>query len=315
MDNTFFKGKLILAPMAGISNSAFREICREYGADMSVGEMVSAKALWYGDKKSAGLLHTTEAEQPVIPQIFGSVPEIMASSAKKVITLTKAPAIDINMGCPVHKVISGGDGSALMKNPDLIFDIVKAVTGAVDVPVTVKIRAGFESINAVECALSAESAGAAAITVHGRTRTQMYAPPVNLDIIARVKEAVKIPVIGNGDVKDGKSAKQMLDTTGCDSIMVGRAALGNPFVFEEIKAYLSGKSYEKRPLSDVMETARRHVHALVSLKGERIGILEARGQLAWYIRDVRGGASLRAQATKISTLTEADEFIDSIRNA
>lgn len=314
MNNTFFKGKLILAPMAGISNSAFREICRDFGADMSVGEMVSAKALWYGDKKSAQLLHTTEAEQPVIPQIFGSDPEIMASSAKKVIELTGAPAIDINMGCPVHKVISGGDGSALMKNPDLIFDIVKAVTGAVDVPVTVKIRAGFEKINAVECALSAESAGAAAITVHGRTRTQMYAPPVNLDIIAQVKEAVGIPVIGNGDVKDGKSAKEMLETTGCDSIMVGRAALGNPFIFEEIKAYLSGQPYEKPSLSLIMDTARRHVHALVALKGERIGILEARGQLAWYIRDIRGGAALRAQATKVSTLNEADEFINSIHN-
>ncbi len=301
--------------MAGISNSAFREICREYGADMSVGEMVSAKALWYGDKKSEQLLHTSEAEQPCVPQIFGSDPEIMGWSAKKVIELTKAPAIDINMGCPVHKVISGGDGSALMKNPTLIFDIVKAVSSSVDVPVTVKIRAGFDSINALECAKAAEDAGASAITVHGKTRTQMYAPPVNLDVIAQVKANVKVPVIGNGDVKDGKSAKEMLDVTGCDSIMVGRAALGNPFVFEEIKAYLSGKPYEKPSLSVIMETARKHVHALADLKGERVGMLEARGQLAWYIRDIRGGASLRAQATKISTLAEADEFIDSIRNS
>ena len=303
--------------MAGISNTAFREICRAHGADMSVGEMVSAKALWYGDKKSAQLLHTSEAEQPCIPQIFGSDPKIMAWSAKKVIDLTRAPAIDINMGCPVHKVISGGDGSALMKNPGLIFDIVGQVVSAVDVPVTVKIRAGFDdnNLNAVECARAAESAGAGAITVHGRTRTQMYAPPVNLDIIAQVKQNVKIPVIGNGDVKDGKSAVEMLEKTGCDSIMVGRAALGNPFIFDEIKCFLAGKAYEKPSLSTIMETARRHIHSLVALKGERIGILEARGQLAWYIKDIRGGASLRARATKVSTLQEADEFIDLIRNS
>lgn len=305
--------KLILAPMAGVSNAAYRKICRDLGADICIGEMVSAKALCYGDKKSFDLLFATEEEQPCIPQIFGSDPEIMARAAVKAIAVTNPIAIDINMGCPVHKVVSGGDGSALMKDPDLIYKIVQAVTQSVDVPVTVKMRSGFDdNLNAAECAQAAQSGGASAITVHGRTRAQMYAPPVNLDIIAQVKNSVDVPVIGNGDVKDGQSAIEMYERTGCDSIMVGRAALGNPFVFAEIKAALEGKAYEKPALSTVMETARRHVHALVSLKGERIGVLEARGQLAWYIKDIRGAAAIRAEATKVTTLEEVDNFIDSV---
>lgn len=309
--------KLILAPMAGISNSAYRGLCREHGADICVGEMVSAKALHYGDKKSIQLLSATKEEQPCIPQIFGSEPDIMAEAAVKVVELTHPIAIDINMGCPVHKVVSSGDGSALMKDPELIFRIVKAIAESVDVPVTVKMRSGFDSlsINAVECAQAAQSGGAAAITVHGRTRAQMYAPPVDLEVIAAVKRAVGIPVIGNGDIKDAESAREMYERTGCDSIMIGRAALGNPFIFAEIKAAQRGETYEKPSTQKLMETARRHVHALVMLKGERVGILEARGQMAWYVKNIRGAASIRARATAVSTLDEADRFIDEVIKA
>ncbi len=303
---------LVLAPMAGVTDLSFRKVCRRLGATHTVTEMVSAKALTFGDKKSFELLRTDGEDSPVAIQIFGNDAKIVANGARLAYEHVECPSIDINMGCPVHKIFGNGEGSALMKSPGLIYDIVREVKEAVPCPVTVKMRAGVdpEHENAVECALAAEEAGAAAITVHGRYRSQMYAPPVNYDIIGKVKSAVSVPVIGNGDVVDGKSARDMLSRTGCDGIMVGRAAMGNPFVFAEISAYLKGEEYSAPSLEVHLETARAQLSELIALEGERKGCREARSRLAWYLKGIRGAASLRAMAGSICTLEDINRIID-----
>ena len=300
------KGYACLAPMAGVADRAFRELCVSYGAAYVTSEMVSSKGLTMQDKKSKELLYLSDDERPAGAQIFGDDPDIMAKAALKAMEFSP-DFIDINMGCPAPKIAGNGGGSALLKNPELIGKIVKKVVEVSPVPVTAKIRIGWDgnSINAVEVAKRIEAAGADAITVHGRTKDQMYAPPVSLDEIANVKKAVSIPVIGNGDIVDGKSAKLMLDKTGCDFLMVGRGALGNPWIFQCINAYLNNETDFTEPtLEEKMDVMLRHIGTLCDYKGVRIGMREARKHAAWYIKGIRGAASFRQEIGSLSTMDE-----------
>ena len=304
--NLEIKGYACLAPMAGVADRAFRELCMSYGAAYVISEMVSSKGLTMQDKKSKELLFLSDAERPAGAQIFGDDPEIMANAALKAMEVSP-DFIDINMGCPAPKIAGNGGGSALLKNPELIGKIVKKVVEVSPVPVTAKIRIGWDknSINAVEIAKIIEAAGADAITVHGRTKDQMYAPPVSLDEIANVKKAVSIPVIGNGDIVDGKSAKLMLDMTGCDFLMVGRGALGNPWIFQCINAYLNKEADFTEPtLEEKMDVMLRHIGTLCEYKGVRIGMREARKHAAWYIKGIRGAAAFRQEIGQLSTMDE-----------
>lgn len=304
--NLEIKGYACLAPMAGVADRAFRELCMSYGAAYVISEMVSSKGLTMQDKKSKELLFLSDAERPAGAQIFGDNPEIMANAALKAMEFSP-DFIDINMGCPAPKIAGNGGGSALLKNPELIGKIVKKVVEVSPVPVTAKIRIGWDknSINAVEIAKIIEAAGADAITVHGRTKDQMYAPPVSLDEIANVKKAVSIPVIGNGDIVDGKSAKLMLDMTGCDFLMVGRGALGNPWIFQCINAYLNKEADFTEPtLEEKMDVMLRHIGTLCEYKGVRIGMREARKHAAWYIKGIRGAAAFRQEIGQLSTMDE-----------
>ncbi len=302
--------KAALAPLAGVADRAFRELCRGYGAAYTVCEMASAKGISLGDKKSSELLSITDPERPAGSQIFGNSPETMAIAAEKALEYSP-DFIDINMGCPAPKVSASGGGALLMKNPQLAEDIVKAVVGASTVPVTVKIRAGWDdkTINAVELAKRCEQAGAAAITVHGRTKVQMYAPPVNVDIIKQVKNAVSIPVIGNGDVIDGKSAAKMLEETGCDMVMIGRGALGRPWVFSEINAYLNHEVILPEPtVTQKMHVMLKHIEKICEYKGEYVGIREARKHAAWYTKGIHGAANYRARIGLINSIEELREI-------
>lgn len=303
-----------LAPLAGVADRAMREISREYGACWTVGEMTSSKGLSFGSKKSEELLQIGEAERPTAVQLFGSEPETMAQAAE--MALRYAPeAIDINFGCPVPKVAGNGGGSALMKDPELAGRIVEAVVRAVDIPVTVKFRAGWDSehINAVEFAKICEQAGAAALTVHGRTRMQMFAPPVDLEIIRRVKEAVRIPVIGNGDVDSPEAAKRMYDETGCDLVMVGRAAMGNPWLFRRIEHYMqTGELLPEPSPEERMTVLKRHVELLCKYKGEYIGMREARKHSSWYIKGMRGAAEFRRECGEITAPEDLERLIDKV---
>ena len=304
--NLEIKGYACLAPMAGVADRAFRELCMSYGAAYVISEMVSSKGLTMQDKKSKELLFLSDAERPAGAQIFGDDPEIMANAALKAMEFSP-DFIDINMGCPAPKIAGNGGGSALLINPELIGKIVKKVVEVSPVPVTAKIRIGWDknSINAVEIAKIIEAAGADAITVHGRTKDQMYAPPVSLDEIANVKKAVSIPVIGNGDIVDGKSAKLMLDMTGCDFLMVGRGALGNPWIFQCINAYLNKEADFTEPtLEEKMDVMLRHIGTLCEYKGVRIGMREARKHAAWYIKGIRGAAAFRQEIGQLSTMDE-----------
>ena len=302
--------KASLAPLAGVADRAFRELCRGYGAAYTVCEMASAKGISLGDKKSAELLSITPTERPAGSQIFGNSPETMAVAAKKALEYNP-DFIDINMGCPAPKVASSGGGALLMKNPILAADIVKAVAEVSTVPVTVKMRSGWDdtNINAVELAKRCEDAGAAAITVHGRTKVQMYAPPVNVDIIRQVKQAVSIPVIGNGDVVDGISAARLIEETGCDMVMVGRGALGRPWVFSQINAYLDHEVIlPDPPVIERMRVMLKHIEALCEYKGERVGIREARKHAAWYTKGLHGAANYRARIGLISSIEELQQI-------
>lgn len=299
-----------LAPMAGVADMAFRELCREYGASYVVSEMVSSKGLTMCDRKSRKLLVLSEKERPAAAQIFGNDPEIMANSARQCLDFSP-DVIDINMGCPAPKIAGNGGGSALLKDPELAERIIKAVVEAVELPVTVKIRTGWdsESINAVELAMRAENAGAAAITVHGRTRAQMYAPPVDTKTIALVKKSVSIPVIANGDITDGPSAARMLEETNCDYLLVGRGALGRPWVFSQISAYLKHETIlPEPPVSEQMRVMVKHIKRLCDYKGEKVGIREARKHAAWYIRGIRGAASYRQKVGALSSVEELEEL-------
>lgn len=305
--NLEIKGYAALAPMAGVADRAFRELCTNYGASYVISEMVSSKGLTMQDKKSKELLFLSDEERPAGAQIFGDNPDIMAEAALK--TLSFNPDfIDINMGCPAPKIAGNGGGSALLKNPPLISEIVESVVKVSPIPITVKIRIGWDSdtINAVEVAKRIEAAGADALTVHGRTRTQMYAPPVFLNEIAKVKQAVSIPVIGNGDIVDGKSAKRMLDETGCDFLMVGRGALGRPWLFSEINSYFENGTVSDEPdIAERMRVMIKHIELICKYKGERVGMREARKHAAWYIKGIRGAAAFRQE---VGTLSDMDQL-------
>lgn len=305
--NLEIKGHAALAPMAGVADRAFRELCTSYGAAYVISEMVSSKGLTMQDKKSKELLFLSDEERPAGAQIFGDNPEIMAEAALKTLSF-KPDFIDINMGCPAPKIAGNGGGSALLKNPPLISKIVESVVKASPIPVTVKIRIGWDSetINAVEVAKRIEAAGADALTVHGRTRTQMYAPPVYLDEIANVKKAINIPVIGNGDIVDGKSAKRMLDETGCDFLMVGRGALGRPWLFSEINSYFENGTVSDEPdIAERIAVMIKHIELICKYKGERVGMREARKHAAWYIKGIRGAAAFRQE---VGTLSDMDQL-------
>lgn len=305
-----FENNVFLAPMAGIADRAFRELCINYGAGYTVSEMVSSKGLTMGDKKSGELLTLGEIENPAGVQIFGDNPEIMAQAAKMCIKY-HPNIIDINMGCPAPKIAMNGGGASLMKNPLLAGEIIKAVRNAVDIPVTVKIRKGWddENITAVELAKIAEKNGAAAITVHGRTRMQMYSGKVDYNIIAKVKKAVDIPVIANGDIVDEQSAAIMFEKTNCDAIMIGRGALGNPWIFRRINAYLN----ECRVLPDVsinekMVVMLKHIQKIIEYKGEYTAMREARHHAAYYTKGIRGGAALRKEISTFEHFEQLEEL-------
>lgn len=299
-----------LAPMAGVADRAFREICHDYGATYVVSEMVSSKGLTMCDRKSKSLLLLSDKERPAAAQIFGSDPKIMAESALECLKFSP-DVIDINMGCPAPKIAGNGGGSALLKCPELASEIMKEVKRAVNIPVTVKIRLGWDkdSINCVEMAKRAEDAGMDAITVHGRTRMQMYAPPVDKSMIAMVKKAVSIPVIGNGDIIDGISAAKMIEDTGCDYLMVGRGALGRPWVFSQISAYLKEERVvPEPPVSERMRVMVKHIELICEYKGERIGIKEARKHAAWYIKGIKGAAKYRQQVGTLESVEQLQEL-------
>lgn len=308
--NVEINGKAVLAPMAGVADRAFRELCVGYGASYVVSEMISSKGVSMGDRKSKQLSFISDIERPAAVQIFGSNPEIMAESIP-VVMESKPEIIDINMGCPAPKIAGNGGGASLMKNPQLAEDIVRGVVKASPVPVTVKIRMGwdFDSINAVEIAKRAENAGAAAITVHGRTKSQMYAPPVNREIIAEVKRAVSIPVIGNGDITDGFSAAKMLEETNCDLVMVGRGALGRPWVFSQINAYLEhGRILPEPPVAERMRVMVNHIKTICEYKGEYVGLREARKHAAWYTKGLHGAAEYRREIGSLSSIEQLEEI-------
>ncbi len=305
--NLEIKGFAALAPMAGVADRAMREICIEKGAAFCVGELTSSKGVSLGDKKSFMLLSCNDAERPIASQLFGKEPETMAEAAKEAMKFNP-DFIDINMGCPAPKVSGHGGGSALMKSPDLAQKIVEKVVNAVDIPVTVKMRTGwdFDSINAPELAKKCEAAGASAITIHGRTKKQMYAPGIDFETIEKVKKSVKIPVIANGDIRDGKTAEFMYERTGCDFVMVGRAAQGNPFIFSEINAFLKGENYTPPTLEERFETLLRQAKLMVEYKGERVGILETRKHTAWYMQGLSGAASLRRLCGEIASISDIE---------
>lgn len=310
------ESNILLAPMAGVTDKAFRMIVKPFGPALMYTEMVSGKGLFYKSKKTADLLTADESEKPVAVQIFGHDADIMAEIANSALEYGAA-VIDINMGCPAPKIVNNGDGCALMKSPETAAKVISAVCRAVDVPVTVKFRAGWDdkSINAVEFAKIAEQSGASAVTVHGRTREQFYSGTADLDIIRAVNAAVKIPVIGNGDIIDGGSAAHMLEYTGCNGIMVGRAAEGNPWIFKEISAYLKDGTVLPPPdLDERREVALKHLGLLVEFKGEHRGVLEGRKHMAWYFKGVSGGAVLRTALNKAQKYDEMcgliNEFCD-----
>lgn len=306
--------KASLAPMAGAADRAFRELCTSYGAAFVVGELTSSKGVSMGDRKSGQLLSISEEERPAASQLFGDDPLVMAKAAEEALTY-KPDFIDINMGCPAPKVSSNGCGSALMKNPRLAGEIVKAVVEASTVPVTVKMRTGWDeaSLNAPELAKICEENGASMITVHGRTKVQMYSPGINYDIIREVKNSVKIPVIGNGDVTDALSASEMIEKTGCDGVMVGRGALGKPWVFKEINHYFeTGEILTSPSIDERMDVLKKHISKLILYKGEFIAMREARKHAAWYVKGIRGAAKYRAEIGKINTFSDLEELIDKI---
>ena len=299
----------VLAPLAGFTDAVMRTLCEEQGAALTYTEMVSAKGLYYGGSKTSDLTYIPDGAGPTAIQIFGSEPDIMAFAARELNGL-KNEVLDINMGCPVPKVVRNGDGSALMRDPDLICRIVKAVTSATEKPVTVKIRKGFDEPNAVEAALAAQEGGASAVCVHGRTREQYYSGVVDRNIIKDVKDALSIPVIASGDVTDAETGMSMLAETGCDMVMIGRGALGNPWIFRELDAAYKGLDIPPRP-SDEERTAMmlRHLEMLCRLKGETTGVKEFRKYIIRYTKGMHGAAAVRRRANDVLSLEEMKEVI------
>jgi len=308
-------GNVMLAPMAGVTDYAFREICARTGACATVTEMVSAKALCYGDKKTASLLRRNEGVLCGV-QIFGSEPEFMARGAQLALALSEADYVDINMGCPMPKIVNNGEGSALMKDPALAGRIIRAVVEAVEVPVTVKLRKGWDKshVNAVEMAKVAQDNGASAVAVHGRTKTMLYSGTADWDIIAQVKQAVSIPVVANGDIDSPEAAVRCKRWTGADCLMVGRAAFGNPWLLGQIDAALAGRPVPARPkLADRMELALEQIELARSDKGEHIACLEARKQLAWYLRGVRFSNYYKQEISRIAVMEDVYRVVRGVQ--
>lgn len=315
--NVTINGNVALGPMAGVTDLPFRMLCKEQGADLIYTEMVSAKGIYYNNKNTEVLLEIAEQERPVALQLFGADPYIMSEMAKK-IEHRNFDILDINMGCPVPKVVNNQEGSALMKNPKLVEQIVLAITKSIKKPVTVKIRKGFEKEekNAPEIAKAAEAGGASAVAVHGRTREQYYSGDADWEIIRQVKEAVKIPVIGNGDIFTPQDAERMLKETGCDGIMLARGVRGNPWLFAQVKAYLKdGTILEKPALEEVIATIIRHGEMQVAFKGEYLGIREMRKHVAWYTNGYPNSAKLRSRVSEIDTLENLKKLMMEYKEA
>lgn len=306
------KNQFVLAPMAGVTNEAFRIICKKMNAGLVMAEMVSDKAIGFKNERTLGMTKVNPIEHPISMQIFGGDKDSLVNAAKYIDLNSDADIIDINMGCPVLKVIKSGSGSALLKDPDKIYDVVKAVVEAVKKPVTVKIRIGWdmESINCVEVAKKIEAAGASAITVHGRTRSQFYSGTADWKYIKMVKEAVKIPVVGNGDVTSVETAKKMLEETGCDAVAIARGALGNPFLFRELDAYFDeGKIIDRPNNKEVYDTILWHHKLLVDLKGAHLALLEMRSHVAWYIKGMPGSAKIKDLCNRQTNFDDVSKII------
>ena len=309
-------GKIALAPMAGVSDFAFRHMCYRFGAAYAVTEMVSAKALVYNDVKTKALLYIPENDRPCGAQIFGHEPDIMGDAAALALQISGADAIDINMGCPVGKIVKSGDGSALMKDPELAGRIIESVCRSVSVPVTVKFRKGFDGgrINAVEFGCICEQAGASALTVHGRTRAQMYSGKADWDIIRDVKKAVSIPVFANGDVFSAEDAEHILRYTGCDGVMIGRGSFGDPWLFARANAAVAGEDIPPLPpLAERMDIAEEQICLLASYAGERKACVEARHQLPWYLHGVAHAGYYKQQLVRLESLEQLHEICRGIK--
>ena len=313
--NIEIKNGIMLAPMAGVTDYAFRVLCKKYGAEYMVSEMISAKGMHYNDNKTKTLAKITDFERPMGLQIFGSEPDILAEAAERLQDSEFRPeVIDINMGCPMKKIVGNGEGSALMTTPKLAGECIRTVVNAVKIPVTVKIRSGWnsDSINAVEMAKIAESKGASAICVHGRTRTQMYMPPVDLNIIKQVKQSVSIPVIGNGGIDTAADAVKMFNETGCDGIMIARGAMGNPWIFAEITAHINGVAYIPPDINERLNTAMEHINLLAYDKGDYIGVHEGRKHLSWYIKGIPGASHARQKINTAETIYDMQQIINDL---
>ena len=314
LGNVTLENNLVLAPMAGVCDLPFRMLCKEQGAGLVCMEMVSAKALQYNNKNTKALLEVNEKERPVSLQLFGSDPVCISEQAKR-IEERNFDILDINMGCPVPKVVNNGEGSALMKNPKLAGEIIEATAKAIKKPVTVKIRKGFDDahVNAVEMAYIAQESGAAAVAVHGRTREQFYAGKADWDIIAQVKEAVSIPVIGNGDLLDAKDVIEMEKQTHCDGFMIGRGAQGNPWIFHQILHYFeTGELIGKPPIEEMVETMLRHARLQVEFKGEYLGIREMRKHAAWYTAGYKNSSKLRGRINAVETYEQLEALFQEV---